>query len=56
MVAESKEKLNIEVRRQEKLNMAEERDFRRRELSERYTVKMLYRWKNGKMENLSMSI
>ena len=35
--------MNAEVRRQEKLDMAEERDFRRRELPGKFTAKMLYR-------------
>jgi len=35
--------LNAEVRRQEKLNMAEERDFRREKLPGKYMAKMLYR-------------
>ena len=43
MVAEFEKKLNIEVKRQEKLDMVEERDFRREELSEKYIAKMLYR-------------
>jgi len=30
--------------------MAEERDFRRKELLEKFTVKMLYRWDNKKFE------
>ena len=34
--------INAEVRRQEKINMAEERDFRRGELSEKYMAKLLY--------------
>ena len=33
----------MEVRRQEKLDIAEEKDFRREELPGKYTVKMLYR-------------
>ena len=44
-------RINIEVRRQEKLDTAEEKDFRRRELSGKYIVKMLYRWDNRKFEN-----
>ena len=40
---EFKGRMNAEVRRQEKLDMAEERDFRREELSEKFIVKMLYR-------------
>ena len=43
-------KMNAEVRRQEKLDMAEERDFRREKLPEKYMVKILYRWNNGKFE------
>jgi len=36
-------RMNAEVRRQEKLDMAEERDFRREELPGKFTAKMLYR-------------
>ena len=43
VVAEFKERLNTEVRRQEILNMVEERDFRRGELLGKYIAKMLYR-------------
>jgi len=43
-------RMNAEVRRQEKLDMAEERDFRREKLPEKYMVKILYRWNNGKFE------
>ena len=31
--------------------MAKKRDFRRGKLSGKYTVKMLYKWDNGKFEN-----
>ena len=31
--------------------MVEERDFRRGELPEKYTVKMLYEWNNRKFED-----
>ena len=34
--------MNAEVKRQEKLDMAEEKDFRREELLGKFTVKMLY--------------
>jgi len=34
--------MNAEVRRWEKLDLAEEKNFRRRELPEKYTAKMLY--------------
>ena len=42
--------MNAEVRRQEKLNIAEERDFRRGELPGKFTVKMLYGWDDGRFE------
>ena len=43
VVVEFERRLNTEIRRQEKLDIAEERDFRREELSEKYMVKILYR-------------
>ena len=43
VAAEFEGRLNAEVRRQEKLDIVEERDFRRGELLEKYTSKMLYR-------------
>ena len=42
--------MNAEVRRQEKLDMAEKKDFRRGELPGKFTAKMLYGWDNGKFE------
>jgi len=36
-------RMNAEVRRQEKLDMAEEKDFRRGELPGKFMAKMLYR-------------
>ena len=50
-VAEFEERVNAEVRRQKKLNMAEERDFRKGKLPGKYTAKMLYRWNNRKFED-----
>ena len=47
---EFEKRMNTEVRRQEKLDMAEERDFRRGELSGKFTAKILYEWDNGKFE------
>ena len=35
--------MNAEVRRQEKIDMAEKRDFRRRTLPGKYIAKLLYR-------------
>jgi len=43
-------RMNAEVRRQEKLDMAEEKDFRQGELSGKFTAKMLYGWNDGKFE------
>ena len=37
-------RMNTEVRRQERLDWAEEKDFRRAELPGKYTVKLLYGW------------
>jgi len=50
LIEEFKGKMNAEVRRQEKIDMAEKRDFRRGELPGKLTVKILYRWDNGKFE------
>jgi len=36
--------------RQEKLNIIEERDFKRGELLEKYIAKVLYSWDNRKCE------
>jgi len=43
-------RMNAEIRRQEKIDMVEERDFRRRELLGKFIAKMLYRWDDGKFE------
>jgi len=48
LVAEFKKRMSTEVRRQEKLNMVEKKDFRREELPKKYTVKIL---NNGKFKN-----
>ena len=45
-----KGRMNAEVRRQEKIDMAEERDFRRGKLLEKFTARILYRWDDGKFE------
>ena len=51
-IAEFKRRMNTEVRQQEKLDMAEDRDFRRGELSGKYIVKMLYRYNDNKFERV----
>ena len=43
-------RMNVEVRRQEKLDWAEEKDFRRVELLGKYITKLLYGWDNEKFE------
>ena len=43
-------RMNTEIRRQEKIEMAEERDFRRGELPGKFTAKMLYGWDDRKFE------
>jgi len=49
-IVEFKGRMNTEVRQQEKLDIAEERDLRRGELLGKYIAKMLYRWDDGKFE------
>ena len=51
VVAEFEGRMNVEVRRQEKLDAIEEKDFRRGELPEKYMARMLYGWNDGKFEN-----
>ena len=50
-VAEFKRKMNAKVRRQEKLDIVEEENFRREELLEKYIAKILYGWDDRKFEN-----
>ena len=47
---EFKGRMNVEVRKQEKIDMAEEKDFRRGELPGKFTARMLYGWDDGKFE------
>ena len=51
VVVEFKKRLNAEVRRQKKLDKAEEREFKRGKLLEKYIVKILYGWDNRKFED-----
>ena len=51
LVAEFEGRMNVEVRRQEKLDRAEEKNFRRGELLGKYMAKILYGWNDGKFEN-----
>ena len=45
-----KGQMNAEVRRQERIEMVEEREFRRRELLGRYTAKLLFEWDDRRFE------
>jgi len=44
VLEEFEERMNAEVRRQEKLNMEKEKDFRKEELLGKFTAKILYGW------------
>jgi len=50
VLEEFEERMNAEVRRQEKLDIAEEKDFRRGKLLGKFMAKMLYGWDNRKFE------
>jgi len=52
VLEEFEERMSVEVRRQERIDMAEERDFRRGELLGKFIAKMLYRWDDGKFEEV----
>ena len=51
VVTEFEGKMNVEVRRQKKLDLIKEKDFRKGELPGKYIAIMLYEWNNGKFEN-----
>ena len=51
LVAKFEKRMNAKVQRQEKLDLAEEKDFRRGELPGKYIAKMLYRWDDEKFED-----
>ena len=50
LLEEFKGRMNTEVRKQEKLDMAEKKDFRRGKLLGRFITKMPYRQNNGKFK------
>ena len=52
MVAEFEERFSTEVKRQKKLDLVEEQDFRRGKLLQKYTARMLYEWSDGKLEKV----
>ena len=43
-------RINVEVMRQERIDITEERDFRRGKLLGKFMVRMLYGWDNRKFE------
>ena len=51
LVEEFERKMKAEVRRQERIDWEEKKDFRRGELPEKYTAKMLYKQDDGKFKN-----
>ena len=51
VVVKFEERINTEVRRQKKLNMIEEINFKRGKLLGKFIAKMLYRWDNRKFED-----
>jgi len=44
------DRINAEVRQQKKLDIIEEKDFRREELLRKFMAKMLYRWNDEEFE------
>ena len=50
VVEEFEGRMSAEIRKQEKVDRIEEKDFRKRELLEKYIAKMLYGWDDGKFE------
>jgi len=50
VLKEFKRRIIMEIRRQEKIDMAEERDFRREELPGKFTARMLYGWNDRKFK------
>jgi len=62
LVNKFKKRMNAEVRRQENLDRLEERDFRRGELPEKYTAKILYRYRddvrvvNNKLDSIIFNL
>ena len=43
VLEELEERIDVEIRRQEKIDRVEEQDFRREELPEKFTVRILYK-------------
>ena len=50
MLEDFEGRIEVEIRRQEKLDRTEERDFRKEELPGKFMARMLYGWDNRKFE------
>jgi len=50
MVAKFEERLIVEIKRQEKLDLVKEQNFKREELQGKYMARILYRWNDRKFE------
>ena len=50
VVEEFERRMSAEIRKQEKFDRIEKKDFKRRELLGKYMAKMLYRWDDRKFE------
>ena len=50
LVVEFERSMSVEVRRQERLNKTEKRDFQREELLEKYIARILYKQDNRKFK------
>ena len=50
VIADFKGRMSTEVRRQERLESEEEKDFRRAEFSRKYMTKLLYGWEDEKFK------
>jgi len=50
VVAKFERKMNTKIRKQERIEVKEEKNFKRGELPKKYTAKMLYGWNDVKFE------
>jgi len=54
IVAEFEGRVNVEIKKQEKLKKEGKKDFRRGKLPEKYMAKILYGWNNRKFEEKNL--
>ena len=50
LVKKFEDRLNAEIRRQEKINTIRKEEFQRMEVPEKYMARVLYGWDDGKFE------